>query len=73
MKKQTTLSSLDDPTCSPQVRIPFKWKLRWFLQGVGSILGPTTTLEQTMREIEQCADEMISKENDPSAGTGEAR
>ena len=56
-------------TCSPPVR--FKWKLRWFLQGMGSILGPVTTPEQTRREIAQCVDEIISKANAqglPSAG-----
>jgi hypothetical protein len=40
-------------------KIPLKWKIRWFLQGMASVFGYKLTREQSMREIRQCKEEML--------------
>ena len=44
--------------------IPFRWKLRWFLQGMASVFGGGPSAEQRLREARQCVDEMIGKPKD---------
>ena len=38
------------------IKIPFKFKLRWFLQGFMSLFGWRVSVKQTLREIEECVE-----------------
>ncbi len=38
--------------------VPFKWRVRWFLQGVASVCGHHISQERRQGEIDQCVDQM---------------
>ena len=45
------------------MKVPFRWRMKWFLQGMASLFRWTPSKEQTAAEIWQCVDEMIEREN----------
>jgi hypothetical protein len=42
---------------SPCSAVPLRWRVRWFVRGMGSILVPISA-EEFRREVDQCVDEM---------------
>jgi hypothetical protein len=40
--------------------VPLRWRVRWFIRGMGSILVPIT-IEELRREMDQCVDEQMKK------------
>ena len=43
-----------------EIKIPFRWRLRWFLRGMASAFGYRVSVEQQIEEAKQCVDEMIT-------------
>ena len=39
-----------------------KWRVRWFLQGMGSVIGSPPTPKDVMRDVDQCVKEILEKE-----------
>lgn len=52
---------------SPCSGVPLRWRVRWFIRGMGSILVPISA-EEFRREVDECVEEQMKKwrEENPS-------
>lgn len=59
MKKNTETPVPTLKNC-PFKAVPWRWRIRWFIRGMSSILFPITT-EELRREVDLCVEEQMKK------------
>jgi hypothetical protein len=56
-EKLLTFTGFGSSTCSA---VPLRWRVRWFMRGMGSILVPISA-EEFRREVDQFVEEQMKK------------